>query len=553
MRKVQNYDIGIDIGTNSVGYAVTDEDGELIRFKKENMWGVNLFESAETAVKTRGYRCTRRRYDRRKQRINLLQEFLAEDISQKDEYFYLRLKESSLWNDDKSERINDIAALFSEKDLSETKYYEKFPTIYHLRRYLIDTTQKEDIRLIYLALHHIVKYRGNFLYEDTPNISAKNSQIEPAINNLLISLKELYDIEDIENISKEVSKILSDIKIRNSQKSIIIRDCFNEFIAEKDVSTNIAKAMVGNVADFNKIFQLETEENLKISLAQDDSDKIIELLDDTQSVVFTELKKVYSAYILSQILKGDNTKYLSDAMIDIYDDHKKDLKVLKRLFKGYFKEEYYNMFRGEKEDNTYKKTKGKTYTNYILSSKDCTRTELCNKIRIILDSKKDELSNNNDYKYCIERLNSEVFLKKINSTDNGAIPFQLQMEEMKAIIENQSKYYECLKKNEDKLLSIVKFRIPYYVGPLNEKFNPINGQRKFAWATRIVQDKKIYPWNFEEIINIDDSAEKFIRRMTNRCTYLPEKDVIPKNSLLYSEFTVRNEIKQIKVNGIFWI
>ncbi|MEG2396237.1 MAG: hypothetical protein RSB11_04285, partial [Oscillospiraceae bacterium] len=71
MRKVQNYDIGIDIGTNSVGYAVTDEDGELIRFKKENMWGVNLFESAETAVKTRGYRCTRRRYDRRKQRINL--------------------------------------------------------------------------------------------------------------------------------------------------------------------------------------------------------------------------------------------------------------------------------------------------------------------------------------------------------------------------------------------------------------------------------------------------------------------------------------------------
>lgn len=36
--------------------------------------------------------------------------------------------------------------------------------------------------------------------------------------------------------------------------------------------------------------------------------------------------------------------------------------------------------------------------------------------------------------------------------------------------------------------------------------------------------------------------------MTNTCTYLPSEDVLPKNSLLYSKFTVLNEINNIKIN-----
>lgn len=37
--------------------------------------------------------------------------------------------------------------------------------------------------------------------------------------------------------------------------------------------------------------------------------------------------------------------------------------------------------------------------------------------------------------------------------------------------------------------------------------------------------------------------------MTNKCTYLPTEDVLPKDSLLYSKFRVLNELNNLKING----
>ena len=64
-----------------------------------------------------------------------------------------------------------------------------------------------------------------------------------------------------------------------------------------------------------------------------------------------------------------------------------------------------------------------------------------------------------------------------------------------------------------------------------------------------VKNEKIYPWNFTEIVNLEESAEKFITNMTAKCTYLVGEDVLPKESLLYSEFMVRNAINNITVDG----
>ena len=44
-------------------------------------------------------------------------------------------------------------------------------------------------------------------------------------------------------------------------------------------------------------------------------------------------------------------------------------------------------------------------------------------------------------------------------------------------------------------------------------------------------------------------AEAFIRRMTNKCTYMHDADVLPKDSLLYSKFVVLNELNNVCVNG----
>ncbi|MCM0598412.1 hypothetical protein, partial [Periweissella fabalis] len=45
----------------------------------------------------------------------------------------------------------------------DTSYYEAYPTIYHLRQRLIDNPAQADLRLVYLAFHHIMKYRGHFI------------------------------------------------------------------------------------------------------------------------------------------------------------------------------------------------------------------------------------------------------------------------------------------------------------------------------------------------------------------------------------------------------
>ena len=62
--KNENYYVGLDIGTDSVGYAVTDEQYNLCKFKGEPMWGVTLFEEAQLAGNRRNFRVARRRLDR---------------------------------------------------------------------------------------------------------------------------------------------------------------------------------------------------------------------------------------------------------------------------------------------------------------------------------------------------------------------------------------------------------------------------------------------------------------------------------------------------------
>ena len=66
LRNAEKYNIGLDIGTGSVGWAVTGEDGALLHFKCMPTWGSRLFPSADPASKARVHRGQRRRYDRRR-------------------------------------------------------------------------------------------------------------------------------------------------------------------------------------------------------------------------------------------------------------------------------------------------------------------------------------------------------------------------------------------------------------------------------------------------------------------------------------------------------
>ena len=82
---MKKYYLGLDIGTNSVGWAVTDPSYNLERFRKKDMRGIRLFEQAETAAERRMKRTNRRRLQRRNQRIDLLQELFSEEMSKTDD------------------------------------------------------------------------------------------------------------------------------------------------------------------------------------------------------------------------------------------------------------------------------------------------------------------------------------------------------------------------------------------------------------------------------------------------------------------------------------
>ena len=99
---MDKYYIGLDIGTNSVGWAVTDENYNILKRKGKRMWGIRLFEGANTAADRRSFRAGRRRLQRRKQRIYLLQELFAKEMQKTDPTFFIRLNESRLHVEDKS-------------------------------------------------------------------------------------------------------------------------------------------------------------------------------------------------------------------------------------------------------------------------------------------------------------------------------------------------------------------------------------------------------------------------------------------------------------------
>ena len=57
-----DYNIGLDIGNTSVGWAVTDcNNFKILKKGKKTLWGVRLFEAANTAEERRKYRSNRRK------------------------------------------------------------------------------------------------------------------------------------------------------------------------------------------------------------------------------------------------------------------------------------------------------------------------------------------------------------------------------------------------------------------------------------------------------------------------------------------------------------
>lgn len=47
----------------------------------------------------------------------------------------------------------------------------------------------------------------------------------------------------------------------------------------------------------------------------------------------------------------------------------------------------------------------------------------------------------------------------------------------------------------------------------------------------------------------DDTAAEFIKRMLNRCSYLPSEYCLPKDSLIFTYYNVLSFLNKLQVNG----
>ena len=537
---IGDYYIGLDIGTDSVGWAVSDTEYNIPKFKGNSMWGIRLFDEAEDALARRSARTARRRLARRKYRLQLLEMLFAEEISKTDPAFFIRLHESSLWEDDKSN--NAHYTLFNDKNYTDKDYMKNYPTIYHLRNELLHSNKEHDIRLVFLALHHIIKNRGHFLYEN--NDSGEETTFEQAFSDLSAYIREEYDAYFEPKSLKNTKEIFSSSKISVTEKKKLIRAEFSDVQDKDDISLlSVGDALSGATIKLSVLFndpELKTAEINSICLKgnlDDNYDKIAEIIGDRIDLLVL-MKSVFDISQLSQIL-GNNV-YLSEAKVELFEKNKKQLKELKKYVRENAPEKYKRIF-SDKENKLNNFT---AYSRYEFESGNytCTQQDFC----VFLDKELPELKNSEEYRELYSAIKDKTFLTKLKGSENGVIPYQLQRKELIKILNNAENYLEFLKEKDEngisvkeKIISIFEFKIPYYVGPLNRKSDK-------AWLER--QDGVIYPWNFEKIVDTEASAQNFMKKLIGKCTYTYEL-VIPKDSLLYSEFSVLNEINPIRING----
>ncbi len=565
------YYLGLDMGTNSLGFAVTDRYYNVIRKRGRHLWGIRLFEEAKTSAATRQFRTARRRRKREKERVRFLQEVFGHALEEKDPGFLQRLDDSFFHPEDK--RTEQKYSLFNDPGFNDVDFYKRFPSIYHLRHHLIKDDSEQDIRFVYLALLHIMKNRGHFLYpggEYNPD-----QQYDACYASFAEACNALLGDAFFPDVEVELKGVLTktDIPRSTKQKQLLkVLENGGYDLPKKQLS-ELTKLLAGLKCNFQKLFNDEELEDADTKDCDLSKDYDAARPNIEESIGAERIELIDSAYALfnwmrlSAILGGHDL--LSEAKVAVYEKHKSDLRWLKEVAKSLVALDQESIKAGAKSESNSKKphiyarifniSKDKL-TNYVAYTGHYSKRgrkkeiEYRNRNQVdFLTFLKKEL---NPYKESpqVETLIKEIekgdFLPLIVGTDNGTIPRQIVGAELKIILQNASSYLDFLDKETcDKIQQIFEFRIPYYVGPLNpaHRFDKDDGRN--AWVVR-KEHGKVYPWNIREKVDLEKSAEVFIERMTRNCSEITGEKALPKQSLLYAEFMMLNIVNAININGV---
>ncbi|MGN0910696.1 MAG: type II CRISPR RNA-guided endonuclease Cas9, partial [Thermoguttaceae bacterium] len=561
MKNSQNYYLGLDIGTDSIGYAVTNKEYALLKFKGEPMWGATLFESAKDASERRLFRTGRRRLDRRQARVNLLNELFAKEIGKIDPKFFIRRRESALYKEDARFGV----ALFNGQGITDKEYYEKYPTIHHLIDDLMKSDAAHDVRLVYLACAWLVAHRGHFLLDVDPEKAKDVLDFQKAFDELNQCLENNgYALPWADGIEAEkLFKILQKRRLTEKEKEIIAElkpDAKGRVDDEKERSFKskfFAQFLAGRKIKAVDLFENIENEKLSFSVAQGDDElaPILTELGDNRDIVL-KVRALTDCAHLAAVMEGSES--VSQAKIKVYDQHKEDLAYLKSFVKKYLPEQYDDLFKNvvKKNDNyvSYSKNVKRLKGKELEELKFVNQEVFCEGLHKALKVAEGKVSEEDLPAFLTmkERLEANDFLPKQKTGDNRLIPYQLYYVELTKLLDRAARYLPFLNEadadgitTKEKIVQTFTFRIPYFVGPLKEEKDSAS---KNAWLVRKAKGR-ILPWTFEKLVDFEKCEEAFINRMTNNCTYLPWEEVLPENSLLYCEFKVLNELNNLKVNG----
>ena len=581
MDNKKEYYIGLDMGTNSVGWAVTDTEYNLMRAKGKDLWGVRLFTEAQPAVNRRTKRVQRRRIEREKARKAMFKLFFSDAIDAVDPGFFQRLDESFLQYEDRSDSNKQMNALFNDGSYTDFDYYNEYPTIFHLRKALLHEDREFDVRLVYLAILNMFSHRGHFLNTNMSSDDDRDNNFDSAWKELIDAFetsqlsnnKEINNISALLDISKypEIKQIIGDRGKTRSAKFDALRELLGVPKSEKHICA-VLKLVCGLKVTVKELLSnIENpsvdSEGLKVSISFTDSnleenlDKIQEVLEDEYFDVILKAKSVYEICLLSSIL--GNNKYLSYSRVEMYERHKQDLQDLKSLLAEYDKDAYEKIFR-TMDVGSYSAYVGSvnSHGNKIRrlgttsANSGTAKEDLYKLVKKVLN---DSVPEDNVVKARIlDKIEKDCFLEKQLTSNNGVIPNQVHTIELKRILSNAERYLKFLQDIDedglsikDKIIQLFEFQIPYYVGPLGREFNGVKGYNNWAVRTEegLKPGVKVMPWNFDKYIDRTASAEEFIKRMLRRCSYMSDEYTLPKHSLAYEKFMVLNEINNIKIDN----
>ena len=195
----RKYNLGLDISITGIGWCVTDTDGRILRKGNHHLFGTSLFAEAKTAKERRLKRGARRNNDRKKRRIDALQQLMAPDVLPEDDSFYFRLDETAYQAEDRHyEHLYRTLPEFLFTDgtvrVRDSRGGKQNLPIYEIRSELIRQKKKADIRYVYLALAHILKSRGHFMEETLLSGIRSREDAARYLTGVIGQLNELHGI-----------------------------------------------------------------------------------------------------------------------------------------------------------------------------------------------------------------------------------------------------------------------------------------------------------------------------------------------------------------------